>query len=302
MLVTRGAGFAVVVAALVSCGYIAGSRVLATESHDATPHTFVAASPPGALPADGLADGAIMEPLPAYPAPRRSTVTLPPLNWFDDFLGVTVDPRYGVSVAGTGAIGVAKGQALGGVAELRAPAAGPGAARLRLGEDPASGNYDVQNFSVERAVTFESRVRFTGDSNIAFTLGFVGPNDPDFVLAAIYNSRVNNQWTFQANNVATHTYANRPTGFIHASGVWYHFQIVTRMAPLPSATLLVNGVERAVISGPSIPVVGLVPELQVWNTPDGAGTWSDAGLAIDYLHVEQQRISTSIPLEAAGID
>lgn len=236
------------------------------------------ATPAGALtPTPGI-----------VPSPSPNAFRPPPVTWLDDFLGVAVDARYAKSVWGTGAIGLAAGSDAGGTLVLSTTAAGAGVARLRFGEDPKTGLFDVQNFSAAKNVVLEARVRFNTATQAAYTVGFVGPGDPAHVLAAIYNSSVNREWGFQANNDSARTYAGPGTGFVHRADTWHTFRFVTQGGATPRAALFIDGVERAAVSGAAIPATGLVPELQVWNKQAG-NVWSAATLQVDYLRIEQDR-------------
>lgn len=260
----------------------------------ATATASATVAPPTSTPAATATRAASPTAVPSTPAPAptpRPTEPAfrpPPVTWTDDFLGVAVDPRYAKSVWGTGSIAVARGGATGGMLVLGTTAAGAGVARLRLGEDPKTGMFDVQNFSAAKNVVLEVRARFNSVDAAAYTVGFVGPGDPAHVLAAIFNSSVNREWTFQANNDSTRTYASPRTHWVHRPDAWHTFRLVTEAGPPAKATLLIDGVARATVTGAAIPAAGLIPELQVWNKQTG-NTWSQATLLVDYLHVQQDR-------------
>jgi hypothetical protein len=274
--------------------------VTASDSTPPMPPPPLGGTPPPAEPTATLAPPPATPPLtasvvagtgtPVTPTvtPSPTPLRLPPVTWLDDFLGVAVDGRYAKSVWGTGAIGLASGGDTGGTLLLSTTGGGAGVARLRFGEDPKTGLFDVQNFAVAKNVVLEVRARFNTATQAAYTVGFVGPGDPAHVLAAIYNSSVNREWGFQANNGTARAYAGPSTGFQHRPDTWHTFRFVTQGGPTPKASLFIDGVERGTVTGAAIPATGLVPELQVWNKQAGTA-WSAATLQVDYLRIEQER-------------
>jgi len=228
-------------------------------------------------------------PSPAGGSRLATPPALPPILWTDDFLGVTVDPRYAQSVTGTGAIKIAEGGMQGGAVVLGATGSGAGVARLRLGEEASTGKGDVRGFSVERHVVLQARVMLNTTEHVAVTIGFVGPNDDQHALAAIYNTDASPTWQLQAHNGALSSQTQVDTQFRHTAGAWTVIELATETSDgAPTATLLIDGQARGVVTGPAVPLTGLVPELQVWNRPAGDG-WQQTSLYVDYLQVRQDR-------------
>lgn len=212
-----------------------------------------------------------------------------PVVWMDDFLGVTVDPRYAQSLVGSGAMGLAGDDAVGGVLRLGAGDQGGGAARLRLGEEPGSGLYNVRNFSVGKNVVLEARVLLPQLTDAAATIGFVGLDDDRHSLALIYNHQVSGQWGFQGHNRTGASFITRPVGADIETNRWFTVRIVTSTEPTPSATLFIDGMAVSTLTGDEVPAQPLCVELQVWNQFGAAGRWSNTALLVGYLRVEQDR-------------
>ncbi|GEM_PF-1869245 len=223
---------------------------------------------------------------PAPNTPTDSPVSPLPVQWMDDFLGVSVDGRYAQSLSGTGTIAIAQTGFIGGVLQLATRETGEGSARLRLGEEPRSGGLDIRSFSVEKHVTVEARVQLNSMDQLAATVGLVGRDDPDHVIAAIFNPADAPTWQFQVHNGMSR--ATVSTTFQHSAGAWATFRIVTRTEPDVAAILYINGIRQAVVLGQPVPLSGLSPEVQLWNQPVGRG-WSQTSLWMDYLRLQQDR-------------
>ncbi len=228
---------------------------------------------------------------PRDPEPPK-TLALPRVRWMDDFLGVAIDPRYALSLGGSGAADVARGGPIGGAMSLSTTEA-EGVARVRFGEDPHTGMNDVRPFSADKNVVYEARVMFSTADDLQATVGFIGLHDPYNVIAAIYASTVAPTWQFEVNNEATGAYGQFLTDFRHTPGEWAVFRIVTTRGAdgtPPTATLFIDGVERATATVEGrVPTGGLTPEFQLWNLQRPDGTRAPTTLWVDYLSVEQDR-------------
>jgi hypothetical protein len=205
--------------------------------------------------------------------------------WEDDFLGFRIDPRYSQNTSGTGYIDTAT--FTGSAVRLYTLSHGAGLARLRFGEDSGNSSYDVRNWLPSKNILFETRVSFNSNTNMQATVGFVGLNDPDNVLAAILDTQANPQWIFQArSHTGGHQYGvNVPTGFLHAPGEWIDFTIVTEGG---EAFLFINEVLVASVQYPEIPDSDLTPEFQIWNRLSG-NQWTQITMWVDWFYVHQKR-------------
>lgn len=105
------------------------------------------------------------------------------VEWTDDFLGLTIDAKYCRSVSGTGRIDLAT--FTGGAARIYVLSSGLGNARLRFGEESGTGCCDVRNWNPTKNLLFEARAFFNLDADVQITVGLVGQNDPNNVLAAL---------------------------------------------------------------------------------------------------------------------
>lgn len=206
----------------------------------------------------------------------------PPVSWFDDFIGVRINPAYSVTLAGNGTARIAENLAGGGVL-LAAMGYGTGAARLRLGEDPMTGPGWALNFSAGKNLVYQTRVFFNRNTEVAATVGLIGFHDPKNVLAVLYGEP---GWVFEVANDGQRMLVN--TGFRHAPGNWVTFKIVTEWGEIPKASLYINDNLAAEVTGECVPSTGLCPEFQIWNRPlDDA--YSQPTMWIDYLSVKQDR-------------
>lgn len=208
----------------------------------------------------------------------------PPVVWFDDFIGVRIGSAYCVTLSGAGVVRIADGLT-GGAVLLASAGEAQGAARLRLGEDPGTGPFNALNFSAQKNLVYEARVYFNRNTNIEATIGLVGLNDPQNVLAAIYHSGDDvDSWGFQVINDSKGT--TTPTGFTHQPGNWFRVRIEVS----ETARIYFNGEEvpRVEIPAEFIPLTGLCPEFQIWNVPLN-GVYSQPTMWVDYLSVRQDR-------------
>jgi hypothetical protein len=216
--------------------------------------------------------------------------TDPPVSWFDDFLGIDLHPGYSKSLAGSGFINMTSG--VGGVVVLAATGTASGAARLRLGEDVGTGPVDVRPFSATKNMVYKARVLLNLNTNISATVGLIGQNDPQHVIAAIYHvepGQPAGAWGFQVVN-GTGNGGTISTGFTHTPGAWFTVKIVTQWGVTPSAKIYINDdtTPLVTVTGASVPDSGLCTEFQVWNKQLSSG-FSQPSLYVDYLSVTQDR-------------
>lgn len=212
------------------------------------------------------------------------------VKWFDDFLGVNLHPGYAVSLSGSGNVKMSSSSSIGGVVAL-STSSEPGVARLRFGEDPATGLYDVRNFSAEKNMTYKARVLLNTNTNVQATVGLIGLHDPEHVIAAVYNAEpgdTNAYWWFEVSNGADHAAAF--TRFQHTPDTWFTVKIVTEWGNTPSARIYINDATEpsASVTGAYVPNTGVCPEFQIWNKQMPSG-WSQSSLSVDYLSVRQDR-------------
>ena len=218
------------------------------------------------------------------------TTDEPKVAWFDDFLGVNLLPNYVVSLAGSGSVKMSPSLSIGGVVVLSTTSE-QGVARLRFGEDPGTGPFDVRNFSAEKNMTYKARVLLNANTNLQATVGLIGLNDPDHVIAVIYNAEPgdkNAKWLFEVIDGANRTAVS--TGFQHTPNTWFTVKIVTAWGSAPSARIYINDATEpsVTINGRYVPGSGLCPEFQVWNKQLSSG-WSQSSLYVDYLSISQDR-------------
>ena len=212
---------------------------------------------------------------------------MPPVVWLDDFIGMKLDARYSISTVGTGFIRVSPNITIGGWAELYTLASGSGTARFRLGEEPSGCSTCpiILNWYVSKNASMEARVILNTATKVDATVGFVGLNDPNVVVAALVRE---NLWYFQVYNVSAGLQYSAVTTFHHVPGDVYLVRIETIAVPVPTARLLVDGVVYAELTDPRVPLSGLLPELQIWNYPLSSA-WSQVTLWVDILSLTQDR-------------
>ncbi|MCC7383848.1 MAG: hypothetical protein IT384_18545 [Deltaproteobacteria bacterium] len=210
------------------------------------------------------------------------------VRWMDDFLGVAIDARYSQARDGTGVIRPARGATPGGALSLETSSTAAGVARVRLGEERATGASDVRSFTAGKSVVLRARVQMNRVDGLMATVGFVGPEDPKYAIAALYNPAANERWVFEVNNGSARSHLS--TTFQHPPGAWWLIEILTTAGPIPTAVLRIDGKEEArVATGGAVPLEGLAAELQLWNVDRGGGQWSAATMQVDYLSIEQDR-------------
>ena len=130
------------------------------------------------------------------------------------------------------------------------------------------------------------------NTNVAATVGFTGLDDPEHVIAAIYNAEPGDtqaKWVFQVNNGGANK-INISTGFQHTPGGWFTVKIVTTGGAVPSARIYINDdtTPLATVTGAYVPDSGLCAEFQVWNKQLSSG-FSQPTLYVDYLSATQDR-------------
>jgi len=208
----------------------------------------------------------------------------PKVTWFDDFLGIRINPIYAISLAGTGDVKISDGP--NGVLALYATSAAAGTARVRLGEEPGNSLHNALNFSARKNLVYQARVFLNRNTDIQATVGLTGLNDPHNVLALVYDHpHTQEGWFFQGINEGANL--TIPIGFKHDPGAYFTVRIE---ADPDIAKVFISGeVEpRAVIGHEFIPD-GLCAEFQVWNRPLSGGLYSQPTLYADYLSITQDR-------------
>lgn len=223
----------------------------------------------------------------SYPE-ALSAAPPPDVEWVDDFLGSQIDSRYTQSVIGSGHIDVSTFTS--GAARLYTFSKGQGSARLRFGEEGGTGQFDVRNWRPSKGIRYEASVFFNTNTNMRATVGFVGRNDPNTVLAAILDNPADNQWFFQARaKVRGIQYeAYIPTGFRHTPGQRVNFMITTSLEATPTASLWINDHLVATAVSPQVPPSDLCAEFQLWNEL-GQDGWEQATMWVDWLRIRQSR-------------
>jgi hypothetical protein len=211
----------------------------------------------------------------------------PKVSWFDDFLGIRIDPKYAISLAGTGDVAISPGA--NGIVMLYALPADAGTARMRFGEEPGNSIYNALNFSARKNLIYKARVFLNSNKNLQATVGLTGLNDPQNVLALVFDHPLSNEgWYFQSINEGKNSTV--PIGFIHTPGEYFTVTIVVEWNETPVAKVFINAETepRATIAGDYIPD-GLCAEFQVWNRRLENGTHSQPTLYGDYLSIVQDR-------------
>lgn len=211
---------------------------------------------------------------------------VPNVTWFDDFLGVKLNPAYALSHTDTSAIQLAPDtNGNGGMVALWVVGYAPGAARLRLGEDPITGGIHALHFTARKNLVYQTRAFLNSNTDLAATIGLIGYHDPHNVIALIYGVPGQN-WLFQAVNDGQGI--NIDTGFRHTPGKWFTVKITTEWGEVPSTKVYIDDKLAAEISGEYVPIGGLCPEFQIWNRPLDAAH-SQPTMWVDYLSVTQDR-------------
>jgi len=209
----------------------------------------------------------------------------PKVTWFDDFLGIKINPTYAISLAGTGDVKISEG--VNGILALYATSSASGTARVRLGEEPGNSIYNALNFNAKKNLVYKARVFLNRNTDIQATVGLTGLNDPHNVLALVYDHpNSENGWCFQAINEGKN--ATIPIGFVHTPGAYFTVRIEVGA---DGARVFINDETepRAMIADEYIPVSGLCGEFQVWNRQIQNGSYSQPTLYADYLWITQDR-------------
>jgi len=110
-------------------------------------------------------------------------------------------------------------------------------------------------------MAYKARVFLNLNTNIQATVGLVGLNDPQHVLAAIYNHDPGGAdafWNFQVANGAGNA-VTISTGFRHTLGTWFTVKIVTEWGATPSAKININDdtTPLVTVTGAYVPDSGL---------------------------------------------
>ena len=210
--------------------------------------------------------------------------------WSDDFIGIAVDPRYHISCAPGGLVKPSASPSIGGWLHMACNPVGGAAARIRIGDDPKVSPYDAMPFSASKNVIAKARLKINmaveGSAPLAqVTVGFVGRNDPDNVIAALFGNPAapENVWSVQTRKGGNGI--NSQSSFRHTPGATFEIELRTTPA---SATMLINGAP-VVATDQFITDSVLAFEFQLWNKPIAAGGYSSPAMWIDYLHIEQGR-------------
>jgi hypothetical protein len=199
--------------------------------------------------------------------------------WHDEFLGGNIRQEYEVSLVKDGFVGPSSSPAVGGWMEMSA--GGTSVARVRLGEEPGSSHHNLLQWSVEKNLRARARIRLNRITNIMVTVGFVGENDPDNVLAAVYRG---DQFGWILETINEKRFTNKATGWAHAPDQTF---IVEIRANLEGAALYIDGAEVA-RSNENITRKPLAWEFQLWDVEKEEGG-SDAKMYVDYLTISQDR-------------
>ena len=213
----------------------------------------------------------------------------PPIKWEDDFLGIAINPKYAISLFGTGGVRLAPGP--GGLLALYATSGAKGVARVRLGEEPGNSTFNALNFSARKNLVYKARVFLNRNEHVQATIGLTGLNDPHNVLALVFDHPLTNEgWYFQGINEGNNSTV--PIGFIHDPGVYFTVRIETCLNELGQrvAKVFINSETepRATLSEEYIPN-GLCAEFQIWNRPLEGGAYSQPTMYADYLSIVQER-------------
>lgn len=222
------------------------------------------------------------------PAPSQVTFE-------EDFLAPVLGRTWITSASGSGCISVASGQnGPGGVCLLYTYGGTQGAARIHQGADgaiipgtnPPTANdapaLDCRTWSLAKNIKIEARVAFNmATQDAGFTIGLVGPRDPENVLCAEYSG----SWYLQArkgNHEAP--IEQEGTGFNHQPGSFIDFCIE---ATATQATLSINGKLVATVTDiASLPTDPMAFEFQCWNLPPNH---AQATMYVDWVKITQDR-------------
>lgn len=214
--------------------------------------------------------------------------------WFDDFLGITIDPRYRISVLGgsPAIVGIPTGSLYNtwgnnGQLLLNCPNTAKGDCRIRLGEDPSQG-IDARNWNVANGIVHEVLVYSNVNSYMQSSIGFVGADDPNNFVTCYYPGASSasppaSGWQLgMAKGGPTGDFVN--TGFVHTPGQWFRVRLQTSSS---NVSLYINDSLLATYNGSKIPTMNLVPEINLYNRQDSP--FSAAALWVDYIYITQIR-------------
>lgn len=224
-------------------------------------------------------------------APAARATTAPDVKWFDDFIGHRLDPLYQTSrnpVTGGTPISVPLSNGSGGIWVL---GCGPSRAentRIRIGGAAPADAVDARHFAPIKNAAFEARIFVNTAQAVSLTVGLTGYNDPDRVLAALFNGGHPNGWVLQARNLPNGA-VNVASRFIHTPGAPFTIRVASYWAATPYAVLAINGNDVARAEGACITPDPMCFEFQIWNKETSPGRWSSPSLYIDYLEVTQNR-------------
>jgi len=210
----------------------------------------------------------------------------PKIVWFDDFLGIKLNPTYALSLSGTGNVKISEGP--GGIVALYTTTLGPGGSRMRLGEEPGNSPFNATNFNGRQNLRYKARVFVNRNSDVQVTVGLTGLNDPKNVLALVFNQHDSSgKWDFEVINEEHRMLA--PTDFLHESGRYFTVRIETEFGEgeCRCAKAYINDQLKATVAEEFIPS-GLVAEFQAWNRAIENG-YSQITLYVDYLSIVQDR-------------
>ncbi len=214
--------------------------------------------------------------------PITSSADTDTVTWMDDFLGIKYDQRYHASVAHGGDVKIASNPSIGGWLALVTDNTPESVARFRLGEDPKVSPYDAMPFSAGKNASGKARINVNMGQSIELTVGFVGRDDPDNVIAALY--RPDEGWILQAKKNRGIDKDRVVANFWHVPGRTFVLEI--RTTP-NEAFLLIDG--RIMAKTTIVTDSPLAWEFQIWNRPDSPTHWSSPALWVDYLRIEQDR-------------
>lgn len=230
---------------------------------------------------------------------------MPPLESFsDDFIGFQIGPEWRQVVGGTGHISMntESSPITGGQARLWTLGGASGVARMRLGMGAHTGETNILNWNAHRRFIFEARVMMNTSAGVQATVGLIGVDDPNNVLAAIFASWTSAAWNFQVrSNVAgVQEGFGVSTGWAHTAGRWVYVRIESTGGQDPVVTLWIDDVGdalgdaatlRATYQGPAVPAADLAVEFQLWNTDQDPAVpdWGQVTMWVDRVQLAMCR-------------
>lgn len=205
------------------------------------------------------------------------------VSFSDDFLGIAFDARWSTSFTSPGFRELSTSPSIGGWGRLAVTNSALGNARMRLGEDPGTGLFNLLNFAASKTTIAETIVFLNLATDVQATIGFIGLNDPTNVGGALLFSAPSFQWILQTVAGGNATTVN--TGFTHIPGTAFKVRIELSTT---AVNAYINGNLLAQITT-NIPTTGLAWEYQVWNVVKSGGGFSSPSLWFDYFGIEQNR-------------